>query len=220
MAGQIISDGQRELNKKLHQSRNDFGNRFDAAGLAGNLPKTILRMHELGVCNSFLDYGTGKGKLVHHLRENISKNITCDGYDPAVEEWSEHPSISYDIVSCLDVLEHVELTSVEAVIDDIFCLTKNFCYIVIDVQPAVKKLDDGRNAHIMLAPQDWWLQKFNSKFVSVASFPIYHQSNHIQKIVILGCKDVKFTHFMYSFVQKMKLTDLVMGGGILGKKKL
>ena len=119
----------------------------------------------------------------------------------------------------MDVLEHVELGSIDAVIDDIASLTKNFCYIVIDVQPAVKTLADGRNAHILLAPQDWWLQKFGSKFISIASFPIFHKSKHIQKIVITGSNDLMYTPLMYSFLQKMRLTELLMGGGILGGKK-
>ena len=218
MAGQVISDKQRELNE-LHDSRADFGNGFDGAGVAGRLPQALMKMHQLGICNSYLDYGTGKGQLVKHLRKNITSNINVDGYDPAVDEWSNHPNKKYDIVSCLDVLEHVELGSIDAVIDDIASLTKNFCYIVIDVQPAVKTLADGRNAHILLAPQDWWLQKFGSKFISIASFPIFHKSKHIQKIVITGSNDLMYTPLMYSFLQKMRLTELLMGGGVLGGKK-
>ena len=53
MAGQTISDEQRKLNKKLHDSRKDFGNRADGAGVAGRLPEALIRMKEYGVCNSF-----------------------------------------------------------------------------------------------------------------------------------------------------------------------
>jgi len=215
MAGQTISDEQKKLNKKLHDSRKDFGNRADGAGVAGRLPEALIRMKEYGVCNSFLDYGTGKGKLVKHLRNKLNSDILIDGYDPAVDEWDKKPKQAYDIVSCLDVLEHVELLSVDAVVDEITELTNNFCYIVIDIQPAVKTLDDGRNAHILLAPPDWWVQKFSARFSSVASFPIYHKSGFKQKIVIAGTNKINITSIMYGFLQKMRVMNFVMSGGVL-----
>ena len=60
---QVISEKQRALNKALHQNSQDYGNRADGAGVASELPVAVQRMHELGVCNSLLDYGTGKGSL-------------------------------------------------------------------------------------------------------------------------------------------------------------
>ena len=69
------------------------------------------------------------------------------------------PDQPADILSCLDVLEHIELTSIDDVLQDINNLTRHFCYLVIDLQPAVKTLADGRNAHILLAPPDWWVSK-------------------------------------------------------------
>ena len=219
MRENTISDKQRELNKQLHDSRADFGNRFDAAGVAGRLPQSLSRMNEIGVCKSFLDYGTGKGKLVNHLRETIKVPIQIDGYDPAVDEWNNHPKTKYDIVSCLDVLEHVELESIDAVIDDISDLTKNFCYVAIDLQPAVKTLSDGRNAHILLAPSDWWIQKFASRFNSIAAFPIFHKSSFKQKLIIAGTHSMPMTPVMYSFLQKMRVMNFMMTGGVLGRKK-
>ena len=91
-----------------------------------NLPTALNRMHELGVCNSFLDYGTGKGLLVQRLKKLVNPKINVTGYDPSVAEYSVHPEGKYDIVSCLDVLEHVELDSIDSVIDDIANLTKDF----------------------------------------------------------------------------------------------
>ena len=65
--------------------------------------------------------------------------IQIEGYDPSVDEWSRIPNSPYDIVTCLDVLEHIELESINDVIDDIKRLTINFCYVVVDLQPAVKQ---------------------------------------------------------------------------------
>ena len=103
----------------------------------------------------------------------MDSSFLVHGYDPAVEEWSIQPNEIGYIVSCLDVLEHVEIQSIDAVLTNIKQLTRRFCYLVIDLQPAVKKLPDGRNAHILLAPPDWWSLKisqyFNSK--AIPNFP-------------------------------------------------
>ena len=97
----VISEEQRELNKALHANRKDFGNREDGAGLAGNLSIALTRMHELGICNSVLDYGTGKGKLIRKLQSEMPNVIKIKGYDPAVEEWKLKPKEQVDILISL-----------------------------------------------------------------------------------------------------------------------
>ena len=59
MSKQTISEEQRRLNQELHQARPDFGSR----GGAGNedIIEVINRYHQLGLIQSVLDYGTGKG---------------------------------------------------------------------------------------------------------------------------------------------------------------
>ena len=213
---QVISEKQRALNKALHQNSQDYGNRADGAGVASELPVAVQRMHELGVCNSLLDYGTGKGKLVEHLRATLPQSIHVDGYDPAVTQWDTLPTTSYDIVTCLDVLEHIEMSSIDAVLKDIHRLTKRFCYVVVDLQPAVKKLADGRNAHILLAPCEWWVARFAQLFKCQASFPIMHSSGIPQKIVIAATDNTLILPQLYGFLIKMKLFDFAMVGGPLG----
>ena len=213
---QVISEEQRALNKALHQNSQDYGNRADGAGVATQLPIAVQRMHELGVCSSLLDYGTGKGKLVDHLRKTLPSSIHVQGYDPAVTKWDSHPTTAYDIVTCLDVLEHIEMSSIDAVLQDIHSLTKTFCYLVIDLQPAVKKLKDGRNAHILLAPSEWWVTRVSQLFKCHASFPIMHSTGIPQKLVIAATDNIEILPQMYGFLIKMKLFNFVMSGGPLG----
>ena len=218
----VISEEQRALNRALHERNSNFGNRDDGAGFAGDqLTKALMRMHELGICNSFLDYGTGKGKLVQKLRSQINSGIKITGYDPAVEEWENKPNEASDILSCLDVLEHIEHSSIDDVLKDIHNLTRRFCYLVIDLQPAVKKLEDGRNAHILLAPTDWWIGKIAQHFTCQASFPVFHNRGIAQKLVVAGAHNANDLPFMYGFLNKLKLYDMTMAGGTLGtiKKK-
>lgn len=203
-----ISDAQLSFNQALHQSDPSFGNREHASGLATNLPLALLRMHESGLCSSVLDYGTGKGLLVKRLRNELPDTIRVEGYDPAVLKWSNKPQENSDILLCLDVLEHVELDLIDDVINDIKSLTSQFCYLVIDLKPAVKRLADGRNAHVLLAPPEWWISKFSHVFLSLTSFVLPHQNGSQQKLVIVASKSPKVLPYMYSFLNKLNLYDM------------
>ena len=213
---EVISTQQRELNAALHQHNNTFGNRDDAAGLATRLPEALRRMHELGICNSVLDYGTGKGKLVQRLRAELPAAIQVQGYDPAMPEFAQRPSKPVDILTCLDVLEHIEMTSIDAVLREIHALTRQFCYLVIDLQPAVKTLADGRNAHILLAPPEWWTSRLAQLFPCITAFPVYHESGLAQKLVIGAAHKPETLTLMYAFLIKLNVFGLRMQQGVLG----
>ena len=142
--------------------------------------------------------------------------INIKGYDPAVEEWKLKPKEPVDILISLDVLEHIEMQSIDAVLKDIDSLTKNFCYLVIDLQPAVKQLADGRNAHILLAPPEWWITRVSQIFPCISAFPIMHMKGVPQKLVIAATRHRKLLPMMYGFLIKLKLFDLEMAGGPLG----
>ena len=214
MAGPI-SKQQVALNRSLHQSDPSFGSRKNASGFARRLPLALLRMHEHGVCSSVLDYGTGKGLLVDRLRSELPASIQVTGYDPAVERWSCKPQEPHDIVTCLDVLEHVEIDSIDETINDIKSMTKLFCYVVIDLQPAVKKLADGRNAHVLLAPSEWWVSRFSQTFSSITSFPVKHKCGTNQKVVIACAQKPEYLPVMYNFLNKINVYTLTMSGGTL-----
>lgn len=210
-----ISEQQLSLNRSLHKSDPAFGNRDSAAGVASRLPLALRRMHENNMCSSVLDYGTGKGLLVERLRRELPGSIKVTGYDPAVEDWSSRPESPSDIVTCLDVLEHVEIDSIDATLQDIRSLTKLFCYVVIDLQPAVKRLADGRNAHILLAPPEWWIARFGQIFSCMATFPIKHKCGQNQKIVLACTQHSNLLPHMYSFLNKINVYSLSMTGGTL-----
>ena len=86
-------------------------------------------------------------RKVATCQKEVKPQIKIMGYDPAVDEWESKLDEPADILSCLDVLEHIEISSIDEVLNDIHKLTRRFCYLVIDLQPAVKTLSDGRNAH-------------------------------------------------------------------------
>lgn len=203
------------LNQALHGDDHNFGGRADAGGVAGRLPEAIQKLHKHGLCGSLLDYGTGKGHLVHRLRQTLPASIHVNGYDPAVAAWCERPTQPADILTCLDVLEHVELAAIDSVLRDIKSLTGRFCYLVVDLQPAVKRLADGRNAHILLAPPEWWVSRIAQLFACQTSFPIFHQRGLMQKVVIVAGDDPALMPAMHSFLGALRIFSMVMVGGSL-----
>jgi 2-polyprenyl-3-methyl-5-hydroxy-6-metoxy-1,4-benzoquinol methylase len=95
-----------------------------------------------------LDYGCGKAVL--------SEVLDVTNYDPATYPTLPKP---HDLVLCIDVMEHVERECVDSVLMHIRSLTKKAAFLVISCQPAVKKLADGRNAHITIEKPEWWMEK-------------------------------------------------------------
>ena len=72
---------------------------------------------------SLLDYGCGNGLFIYHLLRNAPSSLSLSGYDPFIAPTSsieqeqsiqlfkkleEIPSNSYDLVTALDCIEHIE----------------------------------------------------------------------------------------------------------------
>ena len=173
--------------KQIHAENPVFGSRYDAGGLTSKIDIAIKSVSKNNIY-SILDYGTGKGALVNHLRNTLDEKYLIDGYDPAVEEWIEKPQKQYKLVTCIDVLEHLEPSSIDAVLNEIKTITEGFCFLLIDLQPAVQYLQNGRNAHTLLAPYDWWAAKLSNYFPYNISFPIYNSLGFIQKYIFTGTR--------------------------------
>ena len=94
-----------------------------------------------------LDYGAGKGGLAKYLSD---RGLVVNEYDPAIPGKDEQPSFA-PIVSCTDVLEHVEPQFLDSVLADIERLTGCICFFVISLQQAKKRwLPNGKNAHLII----------------------------------------------------------------------
>lgn len=127
------------------------------------------------------------------------------GYGPAIEKYANLPIKKSDIVTCVDVLEHVEFDRIDNTLKEIKDLTKYFCFLLIDLQPAAKNLADGRNAHILLAPPDWWVAKISQHLSCITSFPIKHEIGHIQKLAISATTTPKSLPAMHRFLNKLNI---------------
>ena len=114
-------------------------------------------------CKSILDYGAGKQRLKPGLYDNGFKG-TYTAYDPAMPDINELPEGKYDLLACIDVLEHIEPDYIDNVLDHMLENTHKFGFFTISTRPAHKTLPDGRNAHLIQEKFDWWKPKIEKRW--------------------------------------------------------
>lgn len=150
----LISDDYLAEQKALH-ARGNYGT---ASLQYGGIVTRLC--DQLGV-KTLLDYGCGSMQNLAKVLQPQNE-VEYLGYDPAVEEFRfKEPA---DLVTCIDVLEHIEPELLDNVLDDLMMLTQRFAFVTVHTGPAVKTLSDGRNAHLIQRPASWWLPKLMARF--------------------------------------------------------
>lgn len=146
----LITEEYRALNKKLHENPH-YGT------VGRNYADRIMMAVNRTGSRDILDYGCGKRTLEKTL------GFPIRNYDPAIDGVNGDPKPA-DIVACTDVLEHIEPECLEDVLDHLAQLTRTVAYLYIENTPARKILADGRNAHLIQKPADWWMEKLSKRF--------------------------------------------------------
>jgi hypothetical protein len=160
----LISPEYQALNAQLHQDRPDYGT--SSKRWVSVVPELV---HGFG-CTSVLDYGAGKQELRKALASSFwERGWLFMDYDPAVPEISAPPSPA-DLVICSDVMEHIEPDCLDAVLDDLKRLARKAIFLNIATRPAVKTLADGRNAHLIVEPMDWWLPRLEERWEKESAY--------------------------------------------------
>lgn len=119
--------------------------------------------------NSLLDYGSGQGLLARWFARDMLK-IQLQEYEPGIPYLAHMPNPA-QLVACVDVMEHVEPHCVIAVLDHIQQLAQRMVYFNISLRPAARILNDGRNAHLTVEPQSWWLDLLCARWNQVDITP-------------------------------------------------
>lgn len=147
----LITDAYRQLNAQLHASHESYGTH------GHELATEVTALCQRAGTQDVLDYGCGKSTLAASLAFPIHQ------YDPAIPEHAALPQPA-DIVVCTDVLEHIEPELIDNVLNHLQTLVKRYGLFIIATEPAMKTLADGRNAHLIVQPQAWWIEKLQSRF--------------------------------------------------------
>ena len=158
-----------EASKQLHNDNKKYGAASEYSNPKSmkfglTIPTAIKAAQNICPIQSLLDHGTGQGGLISTLTQEKNLQINAQGYDPGVPIFSEKPTSKYDIVTSIDVLEHIGKPFIRSTLQEISGLTNKFFFFCIDLLPASKKTSDGRNAHFLIAPSEWWITQIKNEF--------------------------------------------------------
>ena len=202
--------------KQLHQNNPDYGKASEYSNKNSmksqlTIPAAVhISMKQFGV-SSFLDHGTGKGGLVQMLKSTFQSKLDAAGFDPAVPEYCKKPVKKYDIVSSIDVLEHIGIKEIDATLEEIHSLTNKFFFFCIDLVPSTKKTQDKRNAHFLLAPSEWWIQKIKHHFDAITCVEVGELNDGSKyPMHLIGCATNSMRNYnpMCCFLANIKIANM------------
>jgi 2-polyprenyl-3-methyl-5-hydroxy-6-metoxy-1,4-benzoquinol methylase len=134
-----------------------------------------------------LDYGCGQGEFKKAFDALKTGILVCE-YDPAIEGkqniFDDSSANLYDLITCTDVLEHIEPEKIDNVLKHIFYLMGKGGYFIISLCETKVFLPDGRNAHILLKPVEWWLEKFMHQPCEINHCSIRIKKNKIIDMIL------------------------------------
>ena len=154
MSSTFITDSYLAEQQGLHRNP-----RYGVASL--HFAPLVHGLLRAGRCTSLSDYGAGKCKLFHALGGEAA-GIDYRPYDPVFPEYG--PARPADLVTCIDVLEHIEPDCLDAVLDELSSITTRLALLTVHTGPAKKQLSDGRNAHLTQRPAQWWTKHLERRF--------------------------------------------------------
>ena len=140
MPRHTISEDYLKLQKELHLNPNCGVASLEFAPLVAQLAKQTN-------IQSISDYGAGKKRLLEGLINNGFYPKKYYPFDPSFPEYGEPQKA--DLVCCIDVLEHIEPTKLDLVLDEMATITTGLGFFTVHMGPAGKILSDGRNAHLI-----------------------------------------------------------------------
>ncbi len=146
----------KSMQQKLHEKNQHYGR---ASLFVADKVAALIRLNNF---RSLSDYGAGKMRLRSALRKYGIRELNYQPYDIAYPDYGEPKSA--ELVTCIDVLEHIEPEYLEQVLIKLQEITEICIFISVHTVPAKKILDDGRNAHLILKAPDWWIKKIQNYF--------------------------------------------------------
>ena len=153
----MLSPDYRRLQEKLHKT----GHYGLTALTFRNQVSKLITTYDI---NTILDYGCGSNRsLLRALTGYMTRECIYQGYDPCVLAVAEPPKPNELVVS-IDVLEHIEPEYLETVLDHLQELTQKILYVSICTIASPHIMEDGRNAHLIQRPAQWWLPKLMDRF--------------------------------------------------------
>jgi hypothetical protein len=111
---------------------------------------------------SLTDVGAGRARLGEALNKIHGLHIDYRPVDAAFPEYGH--ATPADLVTCIEVLEHIEPDSINQMLTFLGDLVTRYGYFTIATGPHGRKLTDGRDAHLIQEPVSWWLPRLSQMF--------------------------------------------------------
>ena len=147
-----------ELYRKTHEQHPEYFAGYSLMEYVFEIGQLIKTSN----IKTVLDYGCGKAKAwKDHDLQRLWKLDYVSLYDPGVSQFANKPNARYDLVICVDVMEHVPEHLVDEVLADIQKYAAKAVFFNISTRPASKRLVDGSNAHATVQESQWWQRKIN-----------------------------------------------------------
>lgn len=172
------------------------------------IPRAIKAAQQICSIHSLLDHGTGQGGLIHTLSKDKDLELDLRGYDPAVDIFSKKPTSKYDVITSIDALEHIGRPFIYSTLKEISSLTNKFFFFCIDLLPASKKTSDGRNAHFLVAPSEWWIQQIKNEFRIISFIEVGTMGDGTDyPMHLFGCASNSMSNFkaMNTFLENVEV---------------
>lgn len=117
----------------------------------------FIRIYKI---KSVLDFGCGKGMLkkeinsiIKCLYPKILNTFFWNNYDPGIEKYNKLPQQNFDMITCTDVLEHIEPEFLDETINYIYQHIKKIGFFVINFRP--------ERMHLIVESSAWWIGKIS-----------------------------------------------------------
>lgn len=149
----LITPAYAAMQRALHAGEKPYGE------YGKKWSKTVLAVAQQYDAGSVLDYGCGEGTLTGSLK--AYRQFSLSEYDPGVPGKDGPPSFA-DVVVCTDVLEHVEPNCLDSVLAHLRMLARRAVFVVVALVPTAHMLPDGRNAHLIIRPANWWKKRIEA----------------------------------------------------------
>jgi hypothetical protein len=117
---------------------------------------------------SILDFGCGRSDMVAHFWRDGERRIAR--YDPAIPLYKVIPEGEFDLLLCLDVMEHIPISGVDRVLTDMRAKSDTAVF-AISTKLARAKLPDGSNSHVTLLTNNEWINWISDYWGGVKLLP-------------------------------------------------
>lgn len=135
---------------------------------AYSMDRVMVRYHDsiVTACRRFgvrsiLNYGSGHDTW--YQRYGYELGVRYKGWEPALGHRWRFPVQSFDMVLCVDVLEHIHADDLRWVVRELFDTSRKLVFATVSTRAAVLRLPNGENGHVTVRPYEWWQGLFRGQ---------------------------------------------------------